>query len=127
MTSRRASARRHLFSYTADAVMDYVKRLEAHLAARHDHAVVSRIGPRYVSLKEGLIDLYRVYHSMEEAISGKRDDPRTVLIHLIAVAGQTMKIADDVSFAAGIGNGVSSVDPETVFRLLIDEESEDGR
>lgn len=110
---------------TVTAVIDYVGRLEDLMVKTLPADVLASIGPRYRTLREARIDLERVYQSLVLVVREKRDDPDVVLTHLIALAGQALKIADDVAYASARSGGPSTVNPDTAFTVLVEGDEDD--
>lgn len=109
----------HGRAWTMTAVIDHTTAIEAMLARQLPPEVVAQRGPRYQNLKSAWIDIQRVYESLRKIITDRRDaDPAEIVNHLIALAGQALKAADDTAIAAKTPLSVSSVNIDSTFAVL---------
>lgn len=97
-------------SNTMALVLEQIRVLETRLVETLPSDLVAMSGPRYQSLKTGMIDVNRAVHGMFETIR-RRDQvrPEELIGAMVTLAAVTAKLASDIGYAAARHKGAIEI------------------
>jgi hypothetical protein len=85
-------------------VLEQIQVMEARLVRVIPPDFLAAHGPRYVNLKDGLVDLNRAFQSSQLVIRECRENPAALASSLISLSAVAAKLASDIATAAGGGS-----------------------